>query len=114
MDEKKVAIDRISHDLLSAWMKTKEILMHYASPSEKKDIAIAEDYIKQFHLLDRSSFTFRYPITKNLNHVIGEQKRIDLPNLRDRMAELTAFFDGCEGMLSQMAELNSKLEAYDW
>jgi len=66
-DDKKKAINDIRHDLLKLWQQIKPVISPTAATaSEKLYIVVVEDYIKQFHELDKTSFTFRYPITKNL------------------------------------------------
>lgn len=44
-----------------------------------------EIYIKQFNEWDKSSFTFRYPINKELDILFNDAKYLDLINLREKM-----------------------------
>ena len=101
---------RINHGLIKIWNKIKPYLKEEAEKNEQDDINIVEEYIEQFHRLDISSFTFRYPITKDFNEVINNQKRINLPNLQERMDELCNFFDGCIAKLDYFKEIKADME----
>lgn len=104
-DDKKSALEKMSHDLMKIWQQIKPAIAQFASNgSDKRAIVVVEDYIKQFHELDKTSFTFRYPITKNLKEVHERRSLINLQNLRERMNELYTFFIGCEGVLSEWRE----------
>lgn len=104
-DDKKKAINDIKHDLLKLWRQVKPVIVSCASSdSDKRAIVVVEDYIKQFHELDKTSFSFRYPITKNLEEVHEHLRLINLQDLRDRMNELYSFFIGCEGALMEWRE----------
>lgn len=104
-DDKKKAINDIRHDLLKLWRQVKPVIVQCASSdSDKRAIAVVEDYIKQFHEQDKTSFTFRYPITKNLEKIHERRRLINLQDLRDRMNELYSFFIGCEGALSAWSD----------
>ena len=100
----------INHSLIKIWNKIKPYLEEEASKNELNDIKVVEEYIKQFHEFDRSSFTFRYPITKDLRKVINGQKRVNLPNLQVRMDELYHFFDGCIGKLDYFKEIKTEIQ----
>jgi len=65
----------ISHNLMKMWNKIKPYLEEETNQEERNDIKVVEEYIRQFHKFDKSSFTFRYPITKELRNVICGEKR---------------------------------------
>lgn len=101
------------HNLIDLWKKSKPIVLESAtSHEEQEDVAIVEDYIMQFHELDKSSYSFRYPINKNLEQISDNQRRINLPNLRQRMDELYHFFNGLDVMLSNMRDYRQDMEEY--
>ena len=96
-------VEGIQHNLLRIWKEVKPIVSENASASELPDMVIVEDYITQFHKMDSSSFTLRYPTDKKLQLTIVSQHRINLVNLRERMNELDAFLVGYEGKLFEIA-----------
>lgn len=110
--EKIEFIRRANHNLMQLWRKTKPVLLEDAIPEEEQEVDIVEDYIKQFHKLDESSFSFRYPITKNLDQILNAEQRINLPNLRQRMDELYHFFSGADGKLSSIRDYRRNMEKY--
>jgi hypothetical protein len=99
-----------SHDLIDLWKKAEPIILEGATLQE--DVTIVEDYIRQFHELDKGSFSFRYPINKNLEQILDNQRRINLPNLRQRMDELYHFFNGIDVMLSNIRDYRQDMEEY--
>jgi hypothetical protein len=110
--EKRTFINDSSHDLIKLWKKAKNILLENATPIERNDVSIVEDYIKQFHEIDKSSFSFRYPITKDLDQILNTQHRINLSNLLQRMNELYQFFRGANGKLSSLRDYRHDMENY--
>lgn len=110
--EKKSVIGDIGHNLIKLWQKTKPILLEDSTPKERQDVEIVEDYIEQFHKLDETSFSFRYPVTKNLDQILNAERRINLPNLRKRMDELYHFFSGADGKLSSIRDYRQDMERY--
>jgi len=109
---KKSVISDVGHNLIKLWQKARAILLEDATPKEQQDVNIVEDYIEQFHKLDESSFSFRYPITKNLDQILNDERRINLPNLRQRMDELYHFFNGADGKLSITRDYRQDMEKY--
>lgn len=109
---KKSVIGDIGHNLIKLWKKTKPILLEDVTPKECQDVDIVEDYIEQFHKLDETSFSFRYPVTKNLDQILNSERRINLSNLRQRMDELYHFFNGADGKLSSIRDYRRDMEKY--
>jgi hypothetical protein len=109
----KIGVIRdIKHNLIKLWQKTKPILLEEVTPQERQDVDIVEAYIKQFYKLDESSYSFRYPITKNFDQILNAERRINLPNLRKRMDELYHFFTGADGKLSSIRDYRQDMERY--
>jgi hypothetical protein len=108
-DKKISAIKDVNHNLLRIWNKIKPIILEETTKEEKEDIEAVEDYISQFNIFDKSSFTFRYPITKELDGVLTKERRINLINLKERMDELYCFFDGCTGKLDEISEYKAEM-----
>ena len=111
--EIKEIFKNINHNLPQMWNNIKPILSNSELKLDGKDILIVEEYINQFHRMDKSSYNFRYPVTKELATNFTSEKRINLPNLRIRMDELESFFIGCMGMLDQISGLkNTQTEEF--
>ena len=110
-EEKKTTIKRVSHDLVRIWDKVKPIILKYFPDEDKSPLIATEEYIKQFAEEDKNSFVFRYPITKKLELVHSEERRINLANLAERMDELKAFLSAVSGGISHMAEVEADIKA---
>lgn len=108
-NEKTSAIKDVSHDLLKIWRKIKPLVLEETSNEEKEDIEAVEGYILQFDKFDKSSFTFRYPINKDLQGVLSKEMRINLVNLKECIDELHSFFGGCTGKLDAIAEFKAEI-----
>lgn len=110
--EKQALIKQIEHGLLSAWEQAKTVLMEDENFRKWDKIGVVEEYLEEFHLMDASSFTFRYPISKNLQGVWSGPKHINLVVLKERMQELYEFFDSCRAGLSVIADIKQEMEDY--
>lgn len=102
---------KLNHNLLDLWKCVKSLFLEI-SPEDDTMILNAESYIIEFNAVDQSSFTFRYPITKDLEGVIKREQRIDIPNLKARMNELYNFFEGSTDILSEIKTFEDELERY--
>jgi hypothetical protein len=107
--EKISALNMAGHNLEMIWRQIKPLLLEGASEVETEDVGIVEDYVLQFQMFDRTSFAFRYPITKDLSLVLPHEERVDLPNLKARMDELANFFDGASGKLDAIKGIDAAL-----
>ncbi len=110
----KIEFIKAKHDLCKLWSQIKPVLLEEATPEERQDVNTVEDYVMQFAKLDKSSSSFRYPITRELklHQVLNNEQRINLPNLRQRMNELYHFFSGADGKLSSIRECKQDMEKY--
>lgn len=108
-EDKVKVIKNVSHNLNEMWKKIVPIISEETTNEEKEDIKIVRDYIKQFSDFDKSSFTFRYPINKELDLLFKEEKFLDLINLRERMNELYNFFEGCDGKLDSIRDFKYEM-----
>lgn len=109
IEEKSQMIKNASHDLIKIWDKIKPILLEETSDKEKEDVTTVESYIKQFDEFDKSSFKFRYPITKDLKGVLENEVRLNLSNLKERMNELYGFFNGCSCKLEEIMDFKMEM-----
>lgn len=111
-DTKEIKINtlkQVLHDLVKIWNKIKPYLEKDATENEQNDIKAVEEYIKQFHIFDKSSYTFRYPIKLNLNSVINRENKVNLLNLQARMNELYHFFNAVIGKLDFVKDIKSAI-----
>lgn len=95
-EEKKETIKRVSHNLSEIWKEVRLVIEKYSLKHELDDIEIAEDYIMQFDLFDKDSFSFRYPITKRLQLIHDKWQYLDIVNLKNRMEEIHNFLEGVD------------------
>jgi hypothetical protein len=113
--DRKVASDnvkKVQHDLLKTWNVIEEYMLEEASDDEKASIHISKGYIAQFHAIDKSSFTFRYPVDKDLNGVLRKYQNVNLINLKECMHEIYCFFSGVMGKLDQIKEWKADMKSY--
>lgn len=110
--QKQAMLRKSGHNLSTLWQELKPLLLEATSDRDRTDIEVAEDYIMQFHRLDENSFTFRYPVTKDLEQVINQQRRLNLRVLRRRMDELNGFLNGADGKLSELTDYRSEMATF--
>lgn len=104
-------INKASHNLMKMWDKVEPILLLTSDAAHHNEmVKIVKSYVQQYHEMDEGSFNFRYPITKQLNSVFKKEERIDLVNLKQRMAELSNFFDGMDGALDDLKQRKADWE----
>lgn len=98
-------INKVSHNLIKIWNKVEPILLSTSDTIHHKELLdTVKSYVKQYHDMDEGSFNFRYPITKQLDPVFNKEERIDIVNLKQRMEELSNFFDGMDGALDDLKQ----------
>jgi hypothetical protein len=112
LDEKKDVLRNVGHNLMGIWHQAKPLMLEEAEAQEQADVETVEDYIKQFHDFDETSFSFRYPITKNLEEILTREHRLNLSVLMERMEELYSFFSGVSGKLESIRDFKQEMESY--
>ena len=108
--EKIVLLKRLNHDLYAMWKEFIEVLPEPPSHTEMDTLEVVARYIQEFAEIDKSSFSFRYPITKDLSLIFGEEQRINLKHMKERMAELENFFSGVYAYMDDLRESASEWE----
>jgi hypothetical protein len=83
----------IHHDLMKLWLEART-RMEQALPLTTDDNKVAEGYIRQFHSVDRTSYTFRCPLDSKGRPTNSIPDQIDLERVRDTMRKLANFLDG--------------------
>lgn len=100
--EKVATLKQLNHDLDSIWKEFVKVLPKARNKNEKRTLKVVEKYILEFSAFDKSSFTFRYPITKDLTLIFGKEQRINLRHAKERMAELESFFSGASAYMDDL------------
>lgn len=100
------------HNLMKMWNYLEPILIEASgSTADKNMVSVVKSYVEQFHQMDKTSFSFRYPITKEMVPVFQDEQRIDLINLKNCVQELSNFFDGMDGLLDDQKRSKEEAEA---
>ncbi len=105
--EKQKIIENYKHDLIKLWEKVKKLFSDYRIGDTTEDIEFVnriQSYIYEFSKNDRYSFDYRYPFDLKVEKIRNENERISLPNLKDKMNELSGFFEGSKAMLEKSYE----------
>lgn len=110
-EEKLSVLGRLNHDLKNTWDEFLTVLPEPRDEDEASTRAIVEAYVLEFARMDKSSLSFRYPITKNLVLMFGEEQRINLRHVMERMAELQSFFNGVSDYMDAMKAVEADMNA---
>ena len=97
----QAANDIAHHNLWELWKLCREVID--AVGDQDGAINIVERIVKQMHDLDKSALAFRYGIDKNNKPPKLPEGLYDPENIRDVMKGVGHFFDGTDGMLSDLA-----------
>ncbi|MEK3720581.1 hypothetical protein [Paenibacillus sp. FSL H8-0034] len=108
---KKEKFKDFNHNLMTVWNAIEPMLLEVCG-SNKEMVKHAKGYVEQFHKQDKSSFSFRYPITKQLEPIHKKEERFDLVNLKNRMEELDNYFGGADGALDYLKSCIQDQEEY--
>ncbi len=112
-DTKGEFLKETGHNLNKMWLKIKPLVATCAKgDTENLLLNRIEKMIEEYAQFDKSSFTFRYPIHKDLTKVFVEDDRIDLQVVRDCMNEIHTFFYGVTSMLGERQEHERDMQEY--
>lgn len=89
--EKEKMLQKTSHDLSAIWKYAKPLIENVIEKSDEEELALIESYVFNFASEDRNSFKYRYPITKKLEMVLPNERKININNLKERMGEIEGF-----------------------
>lgn len=103
-EEKITKLSRLNHNLRRMWQEFSKIMPEAEDEEQRNTNEVVEKYIFEFAELDKSSFNFRYPITKNMDLIFQEEKRINLRHVQNIMEELSNFFSGVSDHLYEMRQ----------
>jgi len=93
-EEKIEKLKKYNHNLDVLWKGFVEVTLNITGEADDAALNTVGKYIQEFHGIDKGSFSFRYPFTKELELIFGSEKRINLKHLKERMSEIEMFFNG--------------------
>ncbi len=95
-------LKNLNHNLDAMWREFKKVLPEARNEGERTTLVVVQKYIKEFSKVDKYSFSFRYPITKDMKLIFGKEQRVNLRHVKERMAELEAFFSGANAYMDDL------------
>lgn len=112
-DKKTTFLKQASHNLRKVWVKIKPTVQGCKMSDTGDDtLDEIETVILEFDQFDKSSFTFRYPIKKDLTKVFIKDEKIDLSVVKDIMNEVYEFFYGIVSMLEEQTQFEYEMRDY--
>lgn len=96
------------HNLWELWMACKTIILDVGSDGENGALHAVERVVKDFHELDKGSFSFRYSTDKKGMVISLPDVSFDLANIKDIMEGMNNFFTGVDG------QLDANSSAMEW
>lgn len=91
--------DHLYHDLWQLRRVCKQIILEVGSDGDGEDLRAVERVVKDFHELDRGSFSFRYSRGKDGMVISLPNVSFDLANIADVMKGVNNLFTGADGQL---------------
>lgn len=103
-EEKIEKLKKYNHNLDALWKDF--VKVNSGITGEENDVALntVGKYVQEFHSIDKGSFSFRYPFTKDLERIFGSEKRINLKHLKERMGEIEKYFNEVRGYLYDLKQ----------
>ncbi len=94
------------------WKNVKPVLINYANTVgyDIKIIDIVEEMINNISSLDKNGDMFRYPTSYSLEYRF-DNKIIDISNIYKYNKSLINFLNGCDSMLSDVADYEAEMSA---
>lgn len=93
-EEKIQMLKKYSHNLDVLWKDFVKVSLDITGEANDVALNTVGKYVQEFHCIDKGSVSFRYPFTKELELIFGNEKRINLRHLKERMEEIEMFFVG--------------------
>ncbi len=100
--------DCTHHDLWRLWKICKKIIIDVGSDGDTGSLMAVEQVVKDFHDLDKGSFSFRYSTDKKGALICLPDVPFDLTNIKDVMEAVNNLFSGADG------QLDANSSAADW
>ena len=93
-EEKIKNLKEYNHNLDILWKDFVKVYSDVTGEVNDTALNVVGKYVQEFHGIDKGSFSFRYPFTKELELIFGSEKRINIKHLKERMKEIEMFFIG--------------------
>lgn len=98
----------LHHEIDKLWKQCRIILEKVWPDEPTEDLDAVEKCIVQFSKKDPFSTSFRYPVDKCGNPSLPGVKHINLRNLSEIIARLSALLDGCNSAISDFLDAKSE------
>lgn len=107
LTEKEHRLQNGSHNLQELWSAFKPMNLEVQAstgiePPPLEQLEGIEAYIAQLHAVDKGSFSFRYPLTKDGAVNLAGIDRINVRNFSDCMELLCGYLDGWDSYFADM------------
>lgn len=102
--QKTAKVRKLNHNICCLWYEAKRVLEERYKEDDKAILVHVEDYVMQFHEMDESSMSFRYPVDRSDNAHFKDIEKIDVKNLRLRLNQLADFLDSCSAGIDASME----------
>ncbi len=96
------------HTLSKLWEEAKRLILEVDLDIPKDDIVAVANQILQFHNLDKSSMTFRYPADNQGNVFKNLSDYINIENVREIVDGLHAWFFGLACVLGEYQDAKNQ------
>ncbi|NIA68444.1 hypothetical protein HBA54_07545 [Pelagibius litoralis] len=91
--------DYLHHDLWKLWTACKKVMVEVGSAEEIDGLHATEQVVRDFHELDKGSFSFRYSRDLNGMTIRLPDVPFDLANIKEVMEAVNNLFTGADGQL---------------
>jgi hypothetical protein len=93
------AEDYAHHNLWQLWKVCKKVIIGVGSDGDTESLIAVEQVVKDFHDLDKGSFSFRYSTDKEGALIRLPNVPFDLTNIKNVMEAVNNLFTGADGQL---------------
>jgi hypothetical protein len=101
------------HNLHKLWNKVREMLKEMYPDGGSETLNAVERIIREFHKVDPNGQCFRYAHDRNGNRTIDRApKLVDLQHLRDTVAGVFNFLDGCSSVVAAAMDYRRDVGPY--
>lgn len=97
-----------SHSLSQLWREAKKLISEVDLNIPNDEMVAVENQISQFHKLDKSSMTFRYPVDKQGNVFKNLSDYINIENVREIVDGLHAWCFGVACVLGEYEDARNQ------
>jgi hypothetical protein len=92
-------VEYVHHNLWKLWSVCKKVIIEVGSEEGYEALLAVEQVVKDFHDLDKGSFSFRYSTDTQGAVISLPNVTFDLANIKDVMEGVNNLFTGADGQL---------------